>query len=178
MDPVWHHFRHFAKDMGIRPGSDWTIERKNNNAGYCKSNCVWATRSDQCVNRRLLKTNTSGNVGVVKIATAQWEARFCYLGIRYRLGRYLTKDEAITARTQFATLFAHNRKHAVSLLVPKDQVVWNNAKTKQRGVCPHADGRGYIVRCTIRGIRHYVGYFKTIEEGVHARSRFIKAHTR
>lgn len=178
VDSSWHHFRHFAKDMGIRPGDDWTIERKDNNAGYCKSNCVWATRSDQCINRRLLVTNTSGAVGVVKIGNRQWEARFDYLGIRYRLGRYVTKDEAVDARMRFVMLFSRDRKRALSFLVPKDQVVWNTAKTKHRGVCPHADGRGYIVRCTIGGVRHYVGYFRSIKEGVYARSRFIEAQTR
>ena len=178
VDPTWHHFRFFARDMGIRPGPKWTIERKDNNANYCKSNCIWATRSDQCVNRRLFKSNTSGNTGVVRLGDKQWESRFDYLGVRYRIGRHRTKGEAVKARTQFTTQFACNPHDAISTIISKDQVVWNNAKTKQRGVCPHADGKGYIARCTIAGVRHYVGYFITIEEAVDARSRFIKAQTR
>lgn len=178
VDPAWHHFRNFAKDMGIRPGDEWSIERRDNNAGYSKSNCVWAIRSDQCVNRRLFKTNTSGTTGVVKLADRQWEARFDYLGIRYRIGRYVSKEKAIAARVKFTKLFSENKEGAVLTLTPKDQVVWNNSSTKCRGVCPHADGRGYIARCTVDGVRHYVGYFTTIEEAQHARSEFIKEQTR
>lgn len=177
VDPSWHHFRNFAKDMGVRPSSDWTIERKNNALGYSKSNCVWATRSDQGINRRLFRNNTTGETGVRKLAPDQWEARFDYLGVRYRLGRYTTKHQAIIRRRQFVELFASNRALALASLVPKDQVVWNNAKTQRRGVCPHADGKGYIARCTINGVRHYVGYFKTIEEAADARARFIADQT-
>lgn len=178
VDPSWHHFRNFAKDMGIKPDGDWTIERKDNNAGYSRANCRWANRSDQCVNRRLFRTNTSGSTGVVKIGNRQWEARFDYLGIRYRIGRYRTKTSAAAARVAFTTLFATDQERAIATLVPKDRVVWNTSKTRCRGVCPHADGRGYVARCTIDGVRHYVGYFLTIEEAAHARSEFLKAQTR
>lgn len=178
VDPSWHHFKNFAKDMGIRPGPEWTIERKDNNKGYEKSNCVWATRSDQCVNRRLFKNNSTGHRGVLRIAEDQWEASFQYLGITYRIGRYLTCEEARLAHEKFFRLFLRDRDAAVATITPKDQVVWNNAKTKVRGVCPHADGRGYLVRCTIEGVRYYVGYFKTVEEGRRARLAFIESYAR
>jgi hypothetical protein len=176
VDADWHHFRNFAKDMGIRPGSEWTIERKDNDKGYCKDNCVWATRSDQCVNRRLFKSNTTGQTGVVRIAEDQWEARFDYLGIRYRIGRYQTREKAIVARKHFVILFQRDPVQAIATLVPKDEVVWNTAKTGVRGVTPHLSG-GFIARCTIRGRRQYVGYFDTIKEAKDARDRYIKDHT-
>jgi len=176
VDLRWHHFKIFAHDMGIRPGDQWTIERKDNGRGYEKSNCVWATRSDQCVNRRLFKNNASGRTGILKVKDDQWRARFDYLGVTYTIGVFTTREQASLARDQFVNTFHIDREKALSLLVPKDEVVWNNAKTGVRGVTPHKDG-GYTVRCTIDGVRHYVGYFKTIEEGEHARHTFVESKT-
>lgn len=48
----WHSFETFIADMGRRPDSTLTVERKNNDLGYSKENCVWATRSDQAFNKR------------------------------------------------------------------------------------------------------------------------------
>jgi hypothetical protein len=47
----WQNFENFLKDMGPRPPG-MTLERKNNNRGYSKSNCQWATRCQQTRNRR------------------------------------------------------------------------------------------------------------------------------
>lgn len=46
-----HDFRKFTEDMGPRPNG-FTIERLNNNKGYSKNNCIWATRSTQAINKR------------------------------------------------------------------------------------------------------------------------------
>ena len=47
-----HNFENFAEDMGLPPSKDHSIERKDNNAGYSKSNCCWATRIEQGSNKR------------------------------------------------------------------------------------------------------------------------------
>ena len=48
--PQWETFEVFLEDMGECP-EGLSLERKDNNLGYFPSNCCWATRSQQCVNR-------------------------------------------------------------------------------------------------------------------------------
>ena len=40
------------RDMGPRPSPDHEIERSDNERGYCKDNCCWATRKQQMRNTR------------------------------------------------------------------------------------------------------------------------------
>ena len=55
IDPTWvKSYLAFLNDMGRRPSPKHSIERKDNNGPYCKSNCVWATKSQQNGNRRVL----------------------------------------------------------------------------------------------------------------------------
>ena len=51
----WDDFNLFKKDIGERPNKKLTLERVNNNSGYSPSNCKWATRSEQNLNKRKKK---------------------------------------------------------------------------------------------------------------------------
>lgn len=48
----WFLFANFLKDMGTRPSPGHSLDRGDNNRGYSKQNCRWATRSEQQSNRR------------------------------------------------------------------------------------------------------------------------------
>jgi hypothetical protein len=50
-DQRWSKFENFLADMGERPPGT-TLDREDNNKGYCKSNCRWATAVQQRANRR------------------------------------------------------------------------------------------------------------------------------
>lgn len=42
----------FIQDMGYAPSRKHSIERIDNSKGYCKENCKWATKDEQCRNTR------------------------------------------------------------------------------------------------------------------------------
>lgn len=48
----WDIFENFLNDMGMRPEPHLTLERINNDDGYYKKNCKWATRTEQNLNKR------------------------------------------------------------------------------------------------------------------------------
>lgn len=50
-DPAWGSFENFLRDMGVRP-QNCTLDRVDNEKGYCKSNCKWSSIKQQQRNRR------------------------------------------------------------------------------------------------------------------------------
>ena len=67
----WLNFEKFLSDMGEKPSAGLSIERKKNELGYYKENCIWATQSTQMRNTR--RTVNITVLGVTK-CLSEWAA--------------------------------------------------------------------------------------------------------
>ena len=59
-------FFNWLQDMGLRPDRSFTLERVDNSKGYNPSNCKWATRAEQALNKRMYKSNNTGFRNILK----------------------------------------------------------------------------------------------------------------
>lgn len=105
----WRSYENFLEDMGRRPASGYSLERRNNEAEYSKENCVWATRIEQ-------QNNTRANVRLVyksrSLTVAQWatEKKMSTATIRARLRRGWPVDAVLSAPLQRGSrTFSRNR---------------------------------------------------------------------
>jgi len=68
----WLKFENFFKDMGIRPSKKHSIDRIDNNKGYSKSNCRWATIFQQNYNKRnTVKVKFQGRIMTINEIAAK-----------------------------------------------------------------------------------------------------------
>lgn len=94
----WLKFKNFFEDMGERP-KGLTIERIDNEKGYYKENCKWATPNEQQHNRRICKHNKTGTTGIHWSKQVQkYRAYINAYGKRYYLGYFNFLKDAIVAR--------------------------------------------------------------------------------
>lgn len=82
----WRNFVNFLLDMGpsYRPGL--TLDRKNGNRGYCKSNCRWATDTQQARNSRRTRQITFNGKTMCVTEWAE-SVGLTYNVLRQRIGR-------------------------------------------------------------------------------------------
>lgn len=92
----WNNFAAFAADMGPHPGRRLTLDRKNNNKGYFKSNCRWATRRTQSRNRNYCKL-TSSHAALIRDLYKSGFIRQAAIAITFKISQSLV-SQVITGR--------------------------------------------------------------------------------
>lgn len=96
--PEWHDYLKFKTDMGSRPQKT-TLDRIDTNEGYNVTNCRWASRRTQGLNRRKREGTTSKYKGVsLHRRDNKWTARIrSGSGTYENLGYFDTEEQAFEA---------------------------------------------------------------------------------
>lgn len=94
-------FEAFLEDMGPRPSAQHSIERRDNDKGYYKENCFWATKTEQANNTR---ANVYYELNGEKFTIAELAEKFNfpYSTMRRRL-LFLPVEAAVDASVKFET---------------------------------------------------------------------------
>lgn len=87
-------FSNFLHDMGVKPSSRHTLERVNNNEGYCAENCMWVTRKEQQKNTR---SNRWITINGQRKTESDWarEKGIHSTTISHRIARGMSESEAV-----------------------------------------------------------------------------------
>jgi hypothetical protein len=95
VDPVWQaSYETFLADVGPRPGSGYSLERKLVDGHYEPGNVIWATRKQQSRNKRSNRLLTHEGL---TLTVAEWAERtgLTHGAIRNRLGMRLPVAEVL-----------------------------------------------------------------------------------
>lgn len=106
----WMRFEPFAEWAFSHGYADnLTIDRIDNDKGYCPENCKWSTQQEQSMNKRHLK-NSNGYVGVHKRTVrgnTYYSAELCRHRKFIYIGNFKTPEEASLARSKYLKEVLH-----------------------------------------------------------------------
>ncbi len=122
IDSSWLSFEKFLSDMG-EPPENMTLERIDNEKGYSKENCIWASRKIQSVNRRNIKryfykgshkTLTEiAEISGIKMATL-WARLKKGFSIEEALKRPITNAKVFEFNGELTTIYELSKKSGLS----------------------------------------------------------------
>lgn len=89
----WIKIENFIQDMAPRPNG-FSLERIDNNSGYSKENCKWASQKEQCRNTRRNRYFTINNE---TLCLSEWAERYGipYSTVKYRIYSGYTIQKAL-----------------------------------------------------------------------------------
>lgn len=101
LDNSWYNFQNFIKDMGEKPTPQHTIERIDNNKGYNKQNCKWATRLEQAQNTSFNRKFIFNGENLTMSEIAR-RTNIPYDTLRFRINRQnMSIETAISVKNRY-----------------------------------------------------------------------------
>ena len=93
----------------------YTLDRINNDKGYSPENCTWSDKTAQVLNRRIMKNNKSGYVGIYwNKASKRWVVNIRISKKLINIGSFKDKMEAVQARDNY--IIENKLPHKLSIL--------------------------------------------------------------
>lgn len=116
-------FSAFEADMGVRPGINYSIDRIDNNKGYYKKNCRWATIGQQNQNR---SDNLILTLNGETMIASRWAEKLgiSLTSILYRVQNWSNED-ALSVRGRRPVRGA---RHKLSKLTDEDVIAIRDAR--------------------------------------------------
>ena len=107
----WNNIESFINDMYPSYQEGLSIDRIDNNKGYSKDNCRWATRAIQSRNARvLISSNTSGYRGVHwRKSRKKWTSQIRVDSKKIHIGYFKTAEEGAVAYDKY--IIDNNLEH-------------------------------------------------------------------
>lgn len=88
-------FYKFESDMGPRPSMKHSVDRIDNDKGYCKHNCRWATQHEQIMNSRQIVRKGNLPKWVTRNIRGRFVVKRCINGVMSPQRSFLNEIDAI-----------------------------------------------------------------------------------